>query len=167
MLLPRTSRFCFRDRCSQLISACLPLADGEGNAPSPDKPVLFSRQVRPTYIRLPSAKIWSPGWGSHPLCPRASDLQSGDSTLQFNPGEIGGRGGNRTLRLVLSRHHVLPLNYPAKICGCLVAAFTLVGYFTSGTNRPRRKRRGPLHHLWAAPFRVDRLQGGIPLLSSS
>ncbi len=39
----------------------LELAEGVGNAPTPDNPGLFSRQVQPAYICLPS-KIGCSGW---------------------------------------------------------------------------------------------------------
>ena len=40
------------------------LAEGVGNAPTSAKPILFSRQVQPAYICLPS-KNWLPDLDSH------------------------------------------------------------------------------------------------------
>ena len=40
------------------------MAEGVGNAPTSAMPILFSRQVQPAYICLPSAN-WLPGLDSH------------------------------------------------------------------------------------------------------
>src|ERR1700690_2904126 len=67
------------------------MAEGASNALAPAMPVLFSRQVQPAYICLPSAK-WS-GWQELHLRPPRSER--GRLLLTLHP-EIGCQGWTRT-----------------------------------------------------------------------
>ena len=63
------------------------MAEGVGNAPTSAVPILFSRQVQPAYICLPSVK-WS-GWQELHLRPPRSE--QGRLLLTLHP-EIGCQG---------------------------------------------------------------------------
>ena len=67
------------------------LAEGVGNAPTSAMPILFSGQVQPAYICLPSVK-WS-GWQELHLRPPRSE--QGCLLLTIHP-EIGCQGWTRT-----------------------------------------------------------------------
>ena len=74
------------------------MAEGVGNAPTSAMPILFSGQVQPAYICLPSVK-WS-GWRDSHSRPPGSE--PGRLLLTLHP-EIGCQGWTRTNTVRLNR----------------------------------------------------------------
>ena len=80
------------------------MAEGVGNAPTSAMPILFSRQVQPAYICLPSVK-WS-GWQELHLRPTRSE--QGRLLLTLHP-EIGCQSWTRTDEYEFTKLALLPL----------------------------------------------------------